>query len=111
MIDVIDRALLASAAALRAQADALEALAHAAPAAVEAPSTLVPIREAGVSYRAILAAAKNGEIQIHRRGKSAFVERAELERWITAGARAPKPADSVAELIDLTHQRRRRRAG
>ena len=74
-------------------------------------STLIPIKSAPVSYRAILAAAKSGEITIHRRGKSSFVERAELERWIRDGARAAKKADAIDELIDMTSQRRRRRAG
>jgi hypothetical protein len=110
---VSDRALLASAAALRAQADALEAMAHAAPAVVEAPSSLVPLRKAGVSYRGLLAAAKAGEIQIHRRGKAAFVDRNELDAWIRAGGSTAKKRepDDIGELIDITHQRRRRRAG
>lgn len=107
---MIDRALLASAAALRAQADALEALAHAAPVPAEAPGTLVPIRDAGVSYRAILKAGKKGELRIHRRGKSAFVERAELDRWITSGARAAKASDEIGELIEITQRRRRKTA-
>lgn len=72
------------------------------------PSSLVPIREAPVAYRAILAAASKGELKIHRRGKAGFVERADLERWIRAGSRAPKADDAIGELIDITRQRRRR---
>lgn len=107
---MIDRALLASAAALRAQADALEAMAHAAPAAVEAPGTLVPIDAAPVGRRALLAAAKRNELVIHRRGKKGFVERAELDRWITSGPRATKPADEIGKLIEITQRRRRKTA-
>lgn len=70
------------------------------------PSSLVPIREAPVSYRAILKAAKEGEMKIVSRGKSSFVDRAELERWIRAGA-PPKRTDPIDALI--AGQRRRRK--
>ncbi len=80
-----------------------------------APSSLVPLREAGVSHRALLAAAKAGEITIHRRGKSSFIERAQLEAWITSAPRARQKveaaraeADDVAELLYLNRARRRR---
>lgn len=72
---------------------------------------LMPIKQAPVSYRAILAAEKAGELTIHRRGKSAFVDVDDLDRWIRAAGKAvqtAEPADEIAELITLN---RRRRAG
>ncbi|MCC6668974.1 MAG: hypothetical protein IT375_34865 [Polyangiaceae bacterium] len=91
---------------------AAEAGARRALAAVaeQTPGALIPIREAGISRRALLAAGKAGELTLHRRGKSTFVERAALERWITSGARAAKPADAIGELIEMTERRRRKTA-
>lgn len=73
---------------------------------------LVPIREAPVAYRAILEAEHAGELRVYRRGKASFVDRDQLEEWIRrapSGTAEPEP-DEVAELIELHHRRRRRRA-
>ncbi|MEO7033099.1 MAG: hypothetical protein ABI548_04610 [Polyangiaceae bacterium] len=79
-------------------------------------SRLVPLREAGVSYRLLLSAEHAGELRIYRRGHSAFVERTELERWVLAApaARAtstPAPRDEVGELLEIGDRRRKSRKG
>jgi hypothetical protein len=82
--------------------------------ATSQPGVLIHIKQAPVSYRAILAANKAGELRVYRRGRAAFVRRDELETWIQRAPlteRAPAAAtDEIAELIQLNNARRRRRA-
>lgn len=99
----LDQALaqLLEAAAEAGARKALEAV------AAQAPSSLIPIKSAGVSHRALLAAAKRGELTIHRRGKAGFVDRDELERWIRTKPEREKSPDEVAEVLELNANRRR----
>jgi hypothetical protein len=74
---------------------------------------LVPIKEAPVAYRLILAAERAGELQVYRVGHASLVDEAELYEWIRrTGAAREKPrqdkqADEIGELIAIGDRRRR----
>lgn len=80
-------------------------------------SKLIPIKEAIVSYRAILAAEKRCELKVYRVGNGSFVDEIELYDWIKRvgaqpAARADEhPADEIAELIDMQDGKRRKGRG
>lgn len=95
--------------ALRAIADAADALARLARAAVEdAPgdaSALVPLAEAaraaGTSVRVVRDAIRAGDLAAYGRQRDRSVRRGELERWVES--RRSKP---VAGADDIDIERR-----
>jgi hypothetical protein len=96
-------ALQAQAAALRATADALDALALAAAAPSADGSDWLDLpalaREYGLKRGALLAAADRGELTVSRGPRQKLlISRAEIERFLSAKAyvpRAPKMTASV----------------
>lgn len=75
-------------------------------------SRLVALADTGINHRAILAAERARELQVYRRGHSAFVERSALEAWIIAGkapAKLAPPSDEIGELLAANDARRARR--
>jgi len=69
-----------------------------------ASCSLIPIKEAPVAYRAILAAEQKGELHVYRRGKSSLIDLRELEAWIRRTPcqdRGSVKPDEVGELIAL----------
>ena len=79
---------------------------------------MLPIKEAPVAYRAILAAEKAGELQVYRVGHAALVDEVELFSWVRrVGLRQDKPtmetepekADEIGAIIEMGDERRKRR--
>jgi hypothetical protein len=72
---------------------------------------LVPIREAPVPYRAILAAERAGELRIYRRGRTSWVDSVELDEWIRSAPQVEPdpeaaPTDEVDQIIAANRRRR-----
>jgi hypothetical protein len=81
-------------------------------AQLQIEARMLPIKAAPVSYRAILAAEKAGEIAVYRVGKASLVDTAELYAWIRqTGLTTPVEAtpDDVGELLELDRERRAKR--
>jgi hypothetical protein len=75
---------------------------------------LLSIKQAPVSYRALLAAERAGELTVYRVGKASFVAEAELFEFIIrtgVPCKPPpqgdaEPADDIAYLIEAGDARR-----
>lgn len=53
------------------------------------------------TWRAVLEAHRRGELAITKRGRCAFVDRGEYERWIAGGALARKPRPQLVAVRDV----------
>jgi hypothetical protein len=85
-------------------------LASALRAELDRPRML-PIRQAPVAYRAILAAERAGELTVYRVGHASLVDEQELFAWIRRNGSPPAPpgtatADEIGELIAIGDRRR-----
>ena len=79
---------------------------------------MVPVKEAIVSYRAILDAEKRGALTVYRIGNASLVDEGELYAWIKReGVKRvereaePDEQDEIDALVDLADKRRRQRGG
>jgi hypothetical protein len=109
--------------ALRALADAADALARLARAAAEEgpidPEAFVPVREAaraaGTSARVIRDAIRRRDLPAFGRQRDRVIRRADLDRWIesrrVAVVEGPDDPDIERRMARIARARARRRAG
>jgi excisionase family DNA binding protein len=79
------------------------------------PEQLLPIKQASVAYRRLLAAVRSGALRAYRVGGRTFIDRTDLEDWIKShpvprAERAREDqADEIGQLIQANRWRQRRR--
>ncbi|MES1173564.1 MAG: helix-turn-helix domain-containing protein [Myxococcales bacterium] len=104
-------ALRAQAAALRVQADTLDALAGTFSPESDDLLGVAECRALGVGRDALTGAADRGELAVSRgvRGKL-LVRKSELDRWLASKPYTPSPKPDAAPDLDAWDRAVRRRA-